>query len=190
MLDSEVDVKDKKGDHLIDFTAQLDELSKADLIELVRLYSKLFLAVDGFWYLAVNALVDEDTATACDFWVWEKYTPYEMKRLQQLRNIDGNDLEAFAAILGFSPWFTNLKYSLTREGGNRLNFTVLECPTLQALIREGAGRENTICHKVDPHLFQIMIQSLNPKGKATPIKLPPDTGGDGICCRWQFSIEE
>jgi hypothetical protein len=190
MLGSEVDVKDEKGDHLVDFTAQLEELSKAELIELVQLYSKLFLAVDGFWYLAVNALVDEDTATACDFWVWEKYTPYELKRLLQLRNITGNDLEAFAAVLGFSPWFTNLKYRLTREGENRLNFTVLECPTLRALIREGAGRENTICHKVDPHLFQIMIQSLNPKGKVIPIKLPPETSGDNICCRWQFSIEE
>ncbi|MDR9458938.1 MAG: hypothetical protein RI591_02160, partial [Dehalococcoidia bacterium] len=67
-------MKDEKGDHLVDFTAQLEELSKAELIELVQLYSKLFLAVDGFWYLAVNALVDEDTATACDFWVGEKYT--------------------------------------------------------------------------------------------------------------------
>lgn len=183
-------MKDEKGDHLVDFTAELEELSKAELIELVQLYSKLFLAVDGFWYLAVKALVDEDTATDCDFWVWEKYTPYEMKRLKQLRNVEGNDLEAFATILGFSPWFTNLKYRYIHEGENRLNFTVLECPTFRALIREGAGRENTICHKVDPHLFQIMIQSLNPKGKVIPIKLPPDTSEDGICCSWQFSIEE
>lgn len=171
-------------------TAHLEKLSKAELIELVRLYTKLFLAVDGFWYLAVKEMVDEDTATACDIWVWEKYTPYELKRLMQLRNIKGNDLEAFATALGFSPWFANLDYRLTREGENRLIFTVLECPTLQALKREGAGRENIICRQVDPQLFQIMIQSFNPKGKVIPIELPPETRGDGICCRWQFSLDE
>jgi hypothetical protein len=170
--------------------AQLEDLSKAELIELVRLYSKLFLAVDGFWYLAVKEIVDEDAATASDLWVWEKYSPYELKRLMTLRNIEGNDLEAFATAIRFSPWFSNLTYRLTREGANGLTLTVLECPTLQALKREGAGRENTICRQVDPQLFQIMIQSFNPKGKCIPIELPLDTSGDGICCRWQFSVEE
>jgi len=183
-------VNEENGGRLVEFAAKLEELSKSELVELARLYTKLFVAVDGFWYLAVNEIVDEGTATACDFWVWEKYTLYELKRLMQLRNINGNDLEAFAAVLGFSPWFANLKYRLTREGENRLNFTVLECPTLQALRREGAGRESTICHKVDPHLYQIIIQSFNPKGRVIPIKLPPETSEDGICCRWQFSIEE
>jgi len=183
-------VKEENGGQLVESTAQLERLSKEELLELVRLYSKLFLAVDAFWYLAVREKVDEDTATACDIWVWEKYTPYEFKRLIPLRNVKGSDLEAFATVLGFSPWFANLEYSLTREGENRLSFTVLECPTLQALKREGAGRENVICREVDPKLFQIMIQCFNPSGKARPIELPPETYGKSICCRWQFSIEE
>ncbi|MCK4362017.1 MAG: hypothetical protein KAW13_01895 [Dehalococcoidia bacterium] len=183
-------MKEANGGWSAESTAQLEKLSKAELIQLVRLYSKLFLAVDAFWYLAVKEIVDEDTATACDLWVWERYSPYEFKRLMSLMNIKGNDLEAFAAASSFSPWFSNLNYRFTREEDNKLTFTVLECPTLQALRREGAGRENTICQQVEPRLFQIIIQSFNPKGKVIPIELPPEASKDSICCRWQFSIEE
>ena len=183
-------MKQEKGERSVESGTQLEELSKTELVDLVRLYSKLFLAVDAFWYLAVREKVDEDTATACDIWVWEKYTSYELQRLMPLRNIKGSDLESFATVLGFSPWFANLDYRLTREGENRLTFTVLECPTLAALKREGTGRENTFCQQVEPPLFQTIIQSFNPKGKAIPIELPPATSGDNICCRWQFAIEE
>lgn len=183
-------MKESNSDRPAESTAQLDGLSKAELIELIQLYSKLFLAIDGFWYLAVKEIVDEDTATACDLWVWEKYSPYEFKRLMPLRNIKGNDLEAFATALGFSPWFLNLKYRFTLEGENKLTLTVLECPILQALKREGTGRENTFCREVESQLFQIIIQTFSPKGKAIPIELPPMTSEASICCRWQFTIEK
>jgi len=183
-------MKETNGDRQAESTARFEVLSREELIELVRLYSELFMAVDGFWYLAVKDIVDEDTAIACDLWVWDKYSRYELKRLRPLRNIKGDDLEAFATALSFSPWLLNLNYRFTREGQNKLIFTVLECPTLQALKREGAGRENTFCRQVEPQLFQIIIKSFNPKGKAIPIKLPPETSGDSISCRWQFVIEE
>jgi len=183
-------VNEANGGRQAESTAQLERLSKAELIELVRLYSKLFLAIDGFWYLAVKEMVDDNMAIACDLWVWERYSTYELKRLMPFRNIKGNDLEAFATALGFSPWFSNLNYRFIREGENRLTLTVLECPTLQALKREGTGRENTFCREVEPQLFQMIIQSFNPKGKVIPIELPPEASGDSICCRWQFSIEE
>ena len=169
---------------------QLESLSKAELIELVRLHCRLFLAMDGFWYLAVKELVSEEMATACDLWVWDRYTPYEIKRLLQLMNIEGNGLKAFAACFSLSPWYSNLTYELTQEGENRLVLTVLECPTLRSLEREGTGREKNICRGVDPEIFQKYVQFFHPKAKAIPIELPPREAGATICCRWEYIIEE
>ena len=183
-------MKEAKSGRTAASTVQLERLSKAELIELVRLYSKLFLALDGFWYLAVKEIVDDETATACDLWVWDKYSRYEFKNIMPVRNIAAKDLEAFATAMSFSPWISNLKCKFTLEGKNKLTFTVLECPTLEAIRREGSGRENTFCQQVEPQLFQTIIKSFNPKGKATPIELPPATSTDNICCRWQFSIED
>ena len=171
-------------------TAHLEALSRTELVELVKLYSRLFLAVDGFWYLATKELLDEDTATACDLWVWDKYIRYELKRLRALMKTESDDLEAFTTAFGLSPWSSNISYSFTKDGENMLTFTVLQCPTLEALKKEGAGRENTFCQQVEAKLFQMYIQSFNPRGQAIPVALPPETNEARICCQWQFIITE
>ncbi len=175
---------------LAESTAHLETLSKEELIGLTKLYSKLFVAVDGFWYLAVKELVDEDTATACDFWVWDKYIRYEFKRLKRLMNIEGDDLAAFATTIRWSPWLLPWTYELTQEGKDKLTFTVLECPTLQAFAKEGAGREKTFCPQVEAQILQTIVEAFNPRGKAIPIVLPPEAREANICCRWQFVIVE
>jgi len=169
---------------------ELEELSKEKLVELVRLHSKLFFAMDGFWYLAVRELVSEDMATTCDLWVWDKYARYELKRLLPLLNIEGDDLAAFAKAFSFSPWFSNLKHRFTQEDKNKVTLTVLDCPSLDAMKREGMGRENTFCHQVEQQLLQIFVRAFNPKARVIPIELPLKKSPDDICCRWQFIIDE
>ena len=43
-----------------------EHFSRELLVDLVKLYSKLYLAIDGFWYLSVMNRIDELTATECD----------------------------------------------------------------------------------------------------------------------------
>ncbi len=179
-----------EGTRTAESTAHLEALSRAELVELVKMYSRLFVAVDGFWYLATKELVDEDTATACDLWVWDKYFRYELKRLRQLMKTESDDLGTFITAFGLSPWSSNLSYSFTQDRENMLTFTVLQCPTLEAIKKEGAGRENTFCRQVEAKLFQMYIQSFNPRGQAVPVALPPETNEARICCQWQFVITE
>lgn len=169
---------------------QLEVLPREELVELARLYCRLFAAVDGFWYLAVKELVGEETATACDFWVWDRYTPYELKRLAQHRGIEGKGIHDFATCFSLSPWFSNLTYDLTPEGENRLIFTVRECNTLRSLEREGLGREKTICHQVDLEIFQRFAEHFSPRARVVPLELPPRQSGATICCRWAFIFDE
>ena len=51
---------------------KLEDFSKETLIELIKIYGRLYLSVDGFWFLAVREKVNNDTAIDCDLWVWEK----------------------------------------------------------------------------------------------------------------------
>ncbi len=183
-------MKEADGSSPAESTAHLEALSKEELIELVRLYSRFFRAVDGFWYMAAQELVDEDTAIKCDLWVWDKYIRYEFKRLRQLIKVEGDDLAAFITTLGWSPWMLPWSYEATKVNENKLTFTLLECPTLRALEKEGAGRENTFCQRLCGPMQQIIVQSFNPRGRAIPVQLPPETSQSNICCRWQFVIDE
>jgi hypothetical protein len=74
-------VKLRKGhsmSRLRDYSGQLnpniklEDFSKDVLAQMVKMYGKMYLAVDGFWYLSVKEKVNNDMALACDFWVWGK----------------------------------------------------------------------------------------------------------------------
>ena len=172
------------------FSGDLEALSKAELIELARLYARLFVAVDGFWYLAVKDFVSQDMATKCDIWVWDKYPRYEFRRLKSLLDIQGDDLKDFARVFRWSPSSSMMTYDFSSDGDNKWTLVVKECATLRALEREGAGRHKTFCREVDTPIFQQYVRAFNPKAKAIPVQLPPDMGDGSICCRWQFVLEE
>ena len=168
--------------------ADLDRLSKAALVELVKLYSKLFLAMDGFWYLAIKEMMNEDTETEVDLWVWDKYARYEAKRLPPLVGAEGDDLARFATAFGYSPWFSNLNHEFTREGNGALTLTVHDCPSLDGMKREGLGREKTFCHQVEQKLLEMVSRAFNPNVEVTPVELPLKPTEDSFCCRWRFAV--
>ena len=169
-------------------TSHLEALTKEELVGLVELYARFFVAIDGFWYMAAKDFVDVDTAIRCDLWVWDKYSRYEVKRLMPFAKAEGNDLAAFATVFSLSPWLSSLDHSFTQQGENELTFTVKECPTLQALEREGDGRERAFCSEVEPLLFQRYVQAFSPSARAIPIELPPASRASNICCRWRISM--
>ena len=168
----------------------LEDLSREQLIDLARLYARLFFAMDGLWYLALMESFDEDTATELDLRVWGKYARYEAKRLLPLMNIPNDDLSEFPRAFALSPWFSQLKHVFTKEDNNTLTLTVLDCPSMEAMKREGSGREKTFCSQVEPQLLQMIVQAFHPRAKAYPVDLPLKETPDGICCRWRFVIED
>jgi len=167
---------------------KLEDFSKGTLVELLKLYGKLFMAVDGFWYLSVMQKVNEVMATACDLWVWEKQAKYEIQRINQLLNIKGDDIPAFFKYLQLSPFYCNLEYEMDIRAGNLGMMTITRCPTLEALEKEGKNREKTFCDFVETRIFNILAKHANPNLKVIPLKLPPRENKGDICCQWEFRI--
>ena len=152
--------------------AQLEDLSRTELIELARLYARLFSAMDGFWYLAAMEFMGEDAATSADLWVWDKYARYELKRLLPLLKLENNDLASFARVFAFSPWFSNLKHTFTRDGTNRLTLTVLDCPSLEAMKR-GPGKREDLLQPGRAAATAHRCPGLQPRGESPSGGLTP-----------------
>lgn len=159
------------------------------LVELVKLYSKFYLAIDGFWYLSVMNKVDEAAATECDIWVWQKQARYEIKRLVSLLNLRERDIAAFFKCLQFSPWVWNLEQRMEVKNKNLGIWTIMRCPTLEALEKEGKGRDKYFCKSVETRIFGSLASSFNPAIEFEYLKLPPKRHEGDFCCRWQFKIE-
>jgi len=178
---------DYGGDFLPDL--KLEDFSHERILRLLRLYSKVYAALDGFWYLAVMERRGNKEALACDTKVWKSITKYEMRRITEELNIHGNDVIALMKALQIAPYFQNMQYKIDIENGNRATFTVTHCPTLYALEREGKGRETEICNIVEPEIFKDYASFFSPSIQVRCLKSPPRKSKDEICCQWAFNLE-
>ncbi len=167
----------------------LEQYSKETLIDLVKLYSKLYIALDGFWYLSMKNEFNNDTAFRHDIWVWEKMHKREFKGLLDTLKIEKKDIKSFFKVFMLTPWMPQLDYKIDIKGPNVAIMTVTYCPTLKALEKEGEGREGDICRIMDAEYFRRCAAIFSPDLKVLPIVLPPREDRDGICCKWEFVLE-
>jgi hypothetical protein len=168
---------------------KLEDFSKEAIVRLVQLYSRFYQALDGFWYLAVKEKIDNEQALTCDIWVWEKLIRYQVKHLSNALSIQGDDVVTLMKIFQVDPWFWHFGYGIELMDKNHGVFTVNQCPTLEALEKEGGGRIKTICGKVEPIIFKQYATSVNPDMQVKALKLPPRQSREELCCQWEFFLE-
>ncbi len=168
---------------------KLTDFSPEFSAELLRLYGKLYIGIDGFWYLGVKEHINNEMALKVDLWAWDKSTRYELKRLTALAGIEGNGIDALFKLLQIVPWMQVTDHKLEMDGDKRGTLTVTGCSILEALEREGTGREKEICHIVDAAIFKKYAEYFNPNIKVTPLFLAPREDKSGLCCKWEFTID-
>ena len=174
----------------LDAGLKYDDFSKELLLEALKAYGGYIRVLDGTWYLAVKRKMGDDLAFDCDRLVWDRMEVHDVEITRQIFNIKGDDVSAMLKCLQMSPWAWNLEHRVHLQEPNRGIWTVTRCPTLLALEREGEGRERRICGLIETELLQIRAHAINPKMKATPLRLPPRTNKDDVHCQWEFRIED
>lgn len=153
------------------------------------LYRKMFLAVDGFWYLAAKERFGNEVAMELDLWVWEKHMRYELKHLTRMFNITGQDVEAFFKVSQLMAVAGNIKMEMELLTKNHGIMRATHCPTIDALVKEGAGREQNFCRVIEQRMMDFQTAFFNPNMKAVPIRIPPETLGCGIYCEWEIKCD-
>ncbi len=169
---------------------EFSRLSRDRLTDLLRLYAKLYVALDGFWYLTIKERISNQEALACDIQVWEKICRYEMKNITKQLDIRGNDVFALMKAIQLTPWFLYMRYKIDIKNHNNATLTITRCPTLEALEKEGEGRENEICRIVEPVVLKCYASFFNPHIEIKCLKVPPRKSKDEDCCQWEFTCDK
>ena len=178
-------LKDYRGQFLPNL--RLSDFSPDALARMAGLYCKLYMALDGFWYLTVKERVSNEEALACDIQLWEKLSKYEMFNITEQMNIRGNDVIALMKAIQLVPWLQRMQYEIELNNHNHAILTVTGCPTLNALEKEGEGREKEICNIVEPGVLKGYAAYFSPDIGVKCLKSPPRKSKDEICCQWEFS---
>ncbi|MDD5095093.1 MAG: DUF6125 family protein [Dehalococcoidia bacterium] len=166
-----------------------EDFSRDTLLKLLSLQSDYLQKADGLWYITVKNMVGDDVAFESDMWVWERANAWEFAQTTKLFKIEGHDVAALLKAMQVSPWLRAWKARYDLKNSNHGIMTIVHCPTLLGLEKEGQGREKRICHVWDRKCKQLQANFFDPKIKATALKLPPRKSKDDICCQWKFKLE-
>jgi hypothetical protein len=164
------------------------DFSHAALEKLIKTYASLYKALDGFWYLAVMERSGDKEALDLDIAVWEKLAGYEIKKITKAFNITGRDVESLMKAFQLTPWAWNLKSEFELIDKNCCIWKVRHCPTVDALEREGRGREDEQCNNIEVRINEAYAKGFNPDIKVTRLTTPPRKNKSDYYCTWEFKI--
>lgn len=169
---------------------KFDDFSRDLLLKTIEVYREYAYMIDAFWYMGVMAKRGAEEASLYNRQNIKKSTEYEIDKISKVLNIKGNDVEAYFKIMQLRPMQVVLTTQYELKNPEHGIYTILKCPVLERVEREGEGRERIICHVDHVESVKVCAELFNPKMKTRPLKLPPRKSPDEIPCQWEFKIEE
>ncbi len=165
------------------------DLTKEELVELLKDAAKNWLAHDGLWFQAVENKCGIDTAIELDGQAWEQFTQIEAKRIMKRLNIKpGGGIPALIQALKFRLYaFINVQ-EVTEVSENRCVFRMLNCRVQEA--RKRKNLPDFPCKPVGIIEYTYFAKTIDSRIKTRCVACPPDPHPEDYYCCWEFTIEE
>ena len=105
----------------------LNALTKDELIELIGIYSKNWLAMDGVWFQSVERKFGMDEAMFHDMQAWKRFTVIEARRIKAFLHLpEQAGLDGLAKALALR-FYANINEDEMIMEKNTLTYRTLEC---------------------------------------------------------------
>ena len=164
----------------------LDALTKAELIELIDIYSKNWLALDGVWFQSVERKHGMDEAMFHDGEAWRSYTAIEAKRLKEFLKLPEHaGLEGLAKALELRFYGNLNAYELIFED-KKLIFRNVECRVQTARKRKNMPFHP--CKSVGVIEYSGFAKVIDDRISCRCLSCYPDITDESASCSWEFTL--
>ncbi|MBQ8787683.1 MAG: hypothetical protein IJZ61_08635 [Oscillospiraceae bacterium] len=164
----------------------LSQLSKDELIELIEIYSKNWLAMDGVWFQSVERKLGMDEAMYHDAEAWRRFTVIEAKRIKEfLKLADNSGVEGLAKALRLR-FYANINEDRIKIEGNTLTYTSVNCRVQRA--RERKGMPFHPCKSVGIIEYSEFARVIDNRFTCECVSCYPDITDNECCCKWRFTL--
>mgnify|MGYP006286301765 CR=1 FL=1 len=165
---------------------KLEDLSREELIEMLNIYAKNWLAHDGCWFLAIEEAYNMDMAIDMDREAWRRFTVVEAKRLIKFLELgDNSGLEGLAKALKFRLYSTLNEDSVEVVNENTIRYYVKTCRVQHA--RRRKGLPDFPCKSVGIVEYSYFAKIIDDRIETTCISCPPEITDDDHYCVWEFT---
>jgi hypothetical protein len=165
----------------------LRQHSKEELIDLLEMAAKNWLAHDGLWFLAAEDMFDMDTAIQLDRQAWERFTVIEATRIMDfLRITPGGGVPALKAALRYRLYARINEQEIIDLGERTFVFRMNECRVQVA--RQRKGLPDFPCKPVGLVEYGNFARTIDPRFHTRCIACPPDPHPMEYWCAWEFTL--
>ena len=164
----------------MDARGALEALSREQLIELLDIYAKNWLAMDGVWFQSVEEKEGMDAAMFHDARAWERFTVIEARRIKQFLGLPEHPgLEGLEKALALR-FYGRLNRSRCDYVDGKLIYTMEVCRVQAARERKGVGVIE----------YSGFAREIDSRIQCACLSCYPEVTDDTCCCKWAFSIPE
>lgn len=162
-------------------------LTKEELIELIEIYSKNWLAMDGLWFQSIERENGMDSAMHHDEAVWRNFTVIEAKRIKKFLNLPEHaGIEGLKQALQLRL-YANLNVNEIIVDGNSLTYKVRDCRVQSARTRKQMPLHP--CKPVGIVEYSEFAKVIDSRFVCECISCYPDITNKTCCCVWKFTLQ-
>ncbi len=163
-------------------------LSREDLLKLLDVYAKNWLAHDGSWFLALEETFGLETAIEMDIRAWERFSVAEARRIMKAFDIpEGGGLEALERALKYRLYAAVNEQATRWTEDGALEFRMIECRVQSTRRRKGLA--DFPCKAVGLVEYSRFASTIDPRIRTECLFCPPDAVGEAYCA-WRFTLAE
>lgn len=160
--------------------------SKKELADLIELYAKDSLALDGVWFQSIEKKAGVEEAVYHDCGAWERFTAVEARRIKRFLGLEEHPgLEGLAEALQLRFMAHVVESEITLEDGV-LVYTIRNCP-VQAK-RERKGMPYHPCKPVGLLEYAGFGETIDERITCRCLSCFPDITDHTCSCKWEYRI--
>jgi hypothetical protein len=165
-----------------------DTMSREQLLKVVEMFAKNWLAHDGCWFLAAEERLGMEGAIELDARSWERFAAAEARRIAAAFDLPANGgLPALERALSFRLYSAiNAQHVEWSEDRQRLRFFMDLCRVQETRRRKGLAEFP--CKRVGTVEFGVFARTIDARIRTQCVSCPPDAISGGYCA-WEFSLE-
>lgn len=187
------ELRDYSGPYRQDL--RFEDFSKDFLIKLMHSWQQAYLRLNAFWYEIVTAQFGNKAADDCNLEVWLRVGDRIVPKFAKVGNFPVNNLVDSLKLCQLIPEsHIGSKYfdgQIEILDQNHVITTTTKCGILDALEKAAPEKIEYFCHVLEVQVLQRYLSGPGHlKVVVTPLKLPPRTSPDDICCQFDIRAEK
>jgi len=164
----------------------LSSYSKDELISLIEIYSKNWLAMDGVWFQSIERKLGMDEAIYHDEEAWRRFTVIEARRIKDFLKLPENSgIDGLSKALKLR-FYANINEDRIETEGNTLTYSAIDCRVQTARKRKGMAFHP--CKSVGIIEYSEFAKVIDSRFSCECVSCYPDITDDSCCCKWKFTL--